>query len=107
VYFGAVTRRGKVFKAAAGKGGALFHAQQTEACAADSFFAEFGHIKTDAVVFDGQMKMAIFSPEFNGNFAGARMADYIGESFLGDTEAFRLDDWVDAVFQRIGAKTGM
>src|SRR6266853_4220270 len=98
-----MTRGGKIFKSAAGEGCALFHAQQTETRAANSFFAEFIHIKSDAVVFDGQMKMAISSSQFNSDFTRARMADHIGESFLGDTEAFCLDDGIDAVLQRIGA----
>src|SRR5580765_7955467 len=103
---GAFAFAGDVFEAAAGEGGALFHAQQAKALAANGLLTMHGDIETDAVIAHAQMKGPLVSLQFERDAAGMGMADDVGEGFLGDAEAFGFDRGIHAAFEGIGAEAG-
>ena len=53
-------------------------------------------IEADTVVTHGQFKAIFDNPQFNANFSCLGMTQGVGEGFLGDAEAGRFDERVEA-----------
>jgi hypothetical protein len=102
VDFGAFARRGFVFKPAAGPRGALFHAQQAQTPSADRLVAHGLYIKPHSIVANEQVQISVAPVQINGDGLRVRVLNNIVDGLLGDTEAFRFDDGIQAAVQGIG-----
>lgn len=102
--FGPTARSGKDLQATAGEGGSFFHAEESEAGAADGAVANFADVKADAIVFDSEVELLVFATKLDLDAAGAGVASDVRECFLPNAETFSFNDGLESFLEGFGAE---